>query len=54
MMEAEKHENQIQQEGAKFILEIKVKVMWEQEEMGMGLNKRTAIELSLKRQTRER
>lgn len=42
MTEAKKHENQIQQEGEKLILEIKVKVMWGQEEMG-----KTATELSL-------
>lgn len=48
-MDIRKHESQIQQKGDEFILEIKTKVMWEQEEMEMMLNKRVTAELSLKK-----
>lgn len=51
-MDPRKRASQIQQEGAKFILEIKTKVMWRQEELGMRLNKKITAELSPKRQMR--
>lgn len=44
VMDTRKHESQIQQKGDKLILEIKTKVMWRQEEMGMRLNKRVTTE----------